>query len=134
MDWFHQERDETDKRIEQLRRAGDAEGSKGVMIEAAVVSGQSNRELAAATITASETIDLVLRQTAEQLTKATSTLATRIDAATAATTASTDELARRTKHLVWATVFLGFAAIVAAAVQAYVIWVSPAQVIGIGRP
>jgi len=44
----------TDLSIGKLRQAGDAEGTKGVIVESAVVTAHSNRELAAATIAAAE--------------------------------------------------------------------------------
>src|SRR5581483_2570058 len=43
MDWLHTERDLTDEAIAKLRKAGDAaDGTKGVMVESAVLTAQSN--------------------------------------------------------------------------------------------
>ena len=61
-------------------------------------------------------------------------LANRIDAATSATTTSTDELTRWIKRLVWATVWLGFAAIGASGMQAYVTFALPPQIITVTKP
>jgi CHASE3 domain sensor protein len=56
-------------------------------------------------------------------------LAHKIEAFTASTEKSSADLATSTRRLVAGTWFLGIAAITAAAIQAYVMWASPAQVI-----
>jgi hypothetical protein len=46
--------EKTERQIVSLQGAGSGEGMKGVTIEAAILGAQSNRELAAATLSAAE--------------------------------------------------------------------------------
>ena len=139
MEWFHQERDETDARVAKLKKAGDvAEGTKGVMIEAAVVNAQSNRELAAATITSAEMIDFAVKTTTKLMTAEADLLAARLDQLGARIGVLTERSDKATNRLAYWTMLLAFGTLLLFAATAGLVYATlrlePPQVITISAP
>jgi hypothetical protein len=134
MVWLKTERDQTDDAVQRLRKAGEGEGVKGVMIESAVATAQSNRELAASTITAAETIDFSLKTATRLMTAEADLLAARLDQLRTRIDAFAVKADEGTRRLVRATWALAAAAVVASAIQAYVMWSAAPQIVIIPSP
>ena len=101
--------------IDKVGLAADrSEGTKGLIKETAILQARAIDQACFGMI-------LVV----ERLNEHVDQLTTRLDASTASTTASANDLAKWTRRLVWATFGLGAAAIIAALIQAYVSFATP---------
>jgi hypothetical protein len=137
MKWLNSIQEGTDLALKRLREAGSGEGSKGVMIESAVATAYSNRELAAATLSAAEIIvgDLkiatrLMSAEAEGLSNRLNELRKHVDTFTEKADQGTNRLARWT---MWLAIVTGLLA-VAAGAQVWVTWRTEPMVITIPAP
>ncbi len=120
LDMHRAQREETDKAIEQLKRSGSADGIKSAQVATGLLAAESNRELSAALLAATEILDSSIQH-----------LNVQIEVFTEKADAGTNRLATWTIVLAICTFLL----VVATAALVYAtLTLEPPQIINVPRP